>query len=630
MPIFEIDTDQGVFEIDADREPTQEEALKAISGQSNAVDPSQQALQEDSRDQYVKEAQRPFLDKAIDVATMTPKAIAGIVKAGYEGVKALPEVNGTKGGLATIGEAARRAGIDLVEGARQAGRYGLDTAVKSIARNPLKGADLLNMTVEGVRGLQSRTPSEPEIDRAMERMQLDKAIADERSKVVFEGAQPEVAEGLAQVGPLLLPGPKGLKAAGSAGAEALSGAKGALAQSLRASAEKNVSQALLQGGGTKQAKAIVERITPEILERPAKDTFALTKSGLAEKSAIAKEAAGDAISNFGKLKGDLSPKQIIDKLEDAKKPYIVDGKVIDEGAIKRIDEIKETFTQFGDSVSKEGLREIRRTFDKQISESKGFFQDINSGTTLKIKKIASDEIRGLLAQAEPDLAKLNKQFNFFANLNDVAEQTLARTKPHKQFMSTMIGAAGAASGGTVVDAAVRGTVFKYLTEAVNGPGWKLTTARVKNSIAKALGDNNPVEVANGLSRVPGFNAAPLRKALPPVIRRATPELPGNLTKKDIQDLMISQQIGEGSLSVKPDIQGRIALEDAFTQGQPASLGRDPGFTPQPGTYGLSPSPIQAAEINRQLLIKRAIEELRNQQMAQQLSSRTPKIYLPRD
>lgn len=34
MPIYEIETDQGIFEIDADREPTQEEALAAISGQS--------------------------------------------------------------------------------------------------------------------------------------------------------------------------------------------------------------------------------------------------------------------------------------------------------------------------------------------------------------------------------------------------------------------------------------------------------------------------------------------------------------------------------------------------------------------------------------------------------------------
>lgn len=34
MPIFEIETDQGVFEIEADREPTQAEALQAISGQA--------------------------------------------------------------------------------------------------------------------------------------------------------------------------------------------------------------------------------------------------------------------------------------------------------------------------------------------------------------------------------------------------------------------------------------------------------------------------------------------------------------------------------------------------------------------------------------------------------------------
>lgn len=40
MPIYRIETDQGVFKIDADQEPTPEEALQAISGQSATTPPS--------------------------------------------------------------------------------------------------------------------------------------------------------------------------------------------------------------------------------------------------------------------------------------------------------------------------------------------------------------------------------------------------------------------------------------------------------------------------------------------------------------------------------------------------------------------------------------------------------------
>lgn len=273
------------------------------------------------------------------------------------------------------------------------------------------------------------------------------------------------------------------------------GLSAAITESLRSSAEKNIQQALAPT--TRETKAMTERITPEILDRPM-ETFSLTKEGLQKLTEAQKEKAGEAIEAFGELQGEVNPSRITASLEKLKDPYTVEGRVIDPVAVERIQSIQDVFNQYGDSISMEGLRSIRRTFDAQIRESKGFFKDVNQGTILDIKKNAANDIRGILAEANPDLAKLNKQFNFWSNFNDVITKTNERTRPQQGFMPNLATMTGAATGSGLADIVVRALIFRNIAKATQSPGWKLFSAHTKNAIAKALTEPDPQAVVNAL------------------------------------------------------------------------------------------------------------------------------------
>lgn len=82
MPIFEIETDKGTFEIDADKEPTQEEALQAIAGMSQT--PSKTPEFDQFRQQFIQQAQSPVSalpGQAYDIASGLLNTIGGGVAA---------------------------------------------------------------------------------------------------------------------------------------------------------------------------------------------------------------------------------------------------------------------------------------------------------------------------------------------------------------------------------------------------------------------------------------------------------------------------------------------------------------------------------------------------------------------
>lgn len=278
-----------------------------------------------------------------------------------------------------------------------------------------------------------------------------------------------------------------------------------LQRALRESAEKNVSQALLRGGGTKQEKLMAERLAPQILERPISETFALTGKGLETKATAQKELAGEAIEAFGKLEGTTNPQRFVDAFEKLKTPYIVEGQIIDPDAIKRIEDLQGIFSQYGDSISDEGLRQIRRTFDQQIAESKGFLKDLNQGSALNLKKTAANEIRGLIADKNPDLAKINKQYNFWSNLEEVTSAANTRVRPQTGFTSKLASMIGFATGTDIGDATARAITGKLFFDAMRSPGWKLTSAKVKYKIADAVGAADPERIFNSLKSVEGFD-----------------------------------------------------------------------------------------------------------------------------
>lgn len=281
----------------------------------------------------------------------------------------------------------------------------------------------------------------------------------------------------------------GGRAVGAVAAPVL-GQLGRLSDVIKESANKKVAEGLLRGGGNAQQKAIVERITPEILDRPFLETAAVTGKGLENKAAIAKEAAGEAIEAFGALQGNANPQQIVTALEKLKQPHIVAGKSINDEAIIRIQKVQDILNQYRNSLSLEELRAIRRAFDSEVAKSKGFFKTLDEGSLLDIKKTASNEIRGILAQSEPDLALLNKEYNFWSNFDEVVSATNLRKKGQTGIGPIITTAGAVMTGRGPVDMAARGAAVSAINSALQSPGWKLASARVRSNLADAIASGN--------------------------------------------------------------------------------------------------------------------------------------------
>lgn len=262
----------------------------------------------------------------------------------------------------------------------------------------------------------------------------------------------------------------------------------ALSKGLKQSA-RNVIQKVL-APTTNPMKKTAENVTEGILKRPMKETFSLTRKGLEAKASAAKEVAGEAIDEFGELAGKTPVSTIVDALEAEKAAFVAGGKVVDPDAVAQIEGVQDIFRQYGKNIDDETMRTVRRIFDRTVSQSKGFQKTLKEGTELDVKKTAANKIRGILAEKNPVLGELNKEFTFWSNLEDVIEATNKRTVGQQGAMTTVAGIAGAATGNSTVESVVRLATFRWLAEAFRSTGWRMVNAQLKDNLAEALGNRN--------------------------------------------------------------------------------------------------------------------------------------------
>lgn len=91
MPLYQIETNQGVFEIDADREPTQQEALDAISG-ATPPEPAKTSPideQEAYKQRFIKEGTKSPLQRALEPLVSSVQSgigLADLIKQGVVGL----------------------------------------------------------------------------------------------------------------------------------------------------------------------------------------------------------------------------------------------------------------------------------------------------------------------------------------------------------------------------------------------------------------------------------------------------------------------------------------------------------------------------------------------------------------
>ena len=343
-----------------------------------------------------------------------------------------------------------------------------------------------------------------------------------------------------------------------------------IANTLRTSAEESVQKAL--GATTNKNKAIAANLAPQILARPFSETSAFSRTGLEAKAAEGKAIVGEGYNQMGPLKGSTPTQPIVDALEKEKAQFMAGGKVVDEAGYKQVESIQKLITDYGDTIDNQTLREVRHIFDKQVERSKGGFAlPPDEGTALDVKRSASNVFRKTLGNENPDFAALNKQYTFWSNLEKVIGDTNKRTAPQTGFGKDLATLAGAASGHGVVNIALKAVTFRWLSSAMKSTGWRLTSARIKNSIADSLSNGD----FKGTQKILKDS-----KFVPPMLRLPAPPEPPIITPPppDTSGIIQSSKIGP-----QPQFNPRLALP----AGKPGVIGgptriAGPAFTQEAG------------------------------------------------
>jgi hypothetical protein len=320
-----------------------------------------------------------------------------------------------------------------------------------------------------------------------------------------------------------------------------------VAPALRASAEKQVSQAL---GATKERfKAMAERLTPEILRRGLRGSREQLQTQAAETASEVGQQIDEAIEQYGARQ--VSAQPVIDALETAKNAFQIqrtipiatairegyvevlaggrtvfrkgatmapDGSVvatvaIEPRAIRQLTGLQKILTELGEAPRVDQLIAVRRAWDAVVDQAGGYAHRAPGalGMPLKdqseaaAKRQGANAIRALLDAEVPELSVINKEYHFWKSLDDVLSQTLKRTQPQAPSLTGVIQeaggrAVGATTGGVGTAFAV-GKLAKWATSVFTSPRWRLASAQAKDKLAEAIMSGNLTQIAEQLSRI---------------------------------------------------------------------------------------------------------------------------------
>jgi hypothetical protein len=187
-----------------------------------------------------------------------------------------------------------------------------------------------------------------------------------------------------------------------------------------------------------------------------------------------------------------------------------------EQAAQNVDKLKQTLSDVAEvnpatgvpEIPVDRLREMRQYFD-DIAAQAGRYD----GKTLAEKSMAeahgraADAIREELAQQFPDIAKINKEYNFWKNARQVVDETVLRREGQAKPLGRKLVSAAAAAGGAaqygplgVLLGKAAGDQFEAL---VTGPAWGTVSAVLKDRLANAMAKGNSGEIEFYLRKILG-------------------------------------------------------------------------------------------------------------------------------
>lgn len=276
-----------------------------------------------------------------------------------------------------------------------------------------------------------------------------------------------------------------------------------VAGGLRRGAEKNIERVLAP---TKEfAKVKTAKVLPELAPQAP---VAASRASFLAKAEQNVEKFGQEIDQFvksGKLTGGIPKKDLINLFEETKDRFKVGGIVVEDTPIKILDNLIATVDQFGNKLSPEDTLQLRRVWDTVVEESKGFQKTLKEGSEIKFKKEASNLIRGELAKANPELAKINKHFTLWANTAEIVEETskrkIGQTGGLKREIFTIGGAAIGSKAGGIVGTAVGATAGRKLADLFSSTAWNTVSAKIKTKLADAIVGKNSKEINNIITKI---------------------------------------------------------------------------------------------------------------------------------
>jgi hypothetical protein len=299
-----------------------------------------------------------------------------------------------------------------------------------------------------------------------------------------------------------------------------------VAKYLLGSAEKKVAQAF---GPTKEKfKAIIRKRTPEILQRGLSGS----REGLLELAEGKVDEVGQAVDDALSLVGNqpVDPSRIINALEDAKDRFrtLVKGTpvhappqyvVLDPRPIRILSHLQQKLAALGPNATIDQLVQARRVWDGVVGAAGGFAHRAPGALGLSLreqseawaKREATNEIRALLADETPDLAKVNREFSFWKDIRDTLKQTVERTAPQgpglgQQLVTGTARVAGAAvtPGGVssrVGGAYLSGKIAQHLNAILTSPRVRLFDARQRYRLAQAIVNEDTSTIARIAAQV---------------------------------------------------------------------------------------------------------------------------------
>lgn len=331
-------------------------------------------------------------------------------------------------------------------------------------------------------------------------------VFDKYGKEITPAKEPNLAGGIGEATGLLAP--FALKPA--IGAARTVAQSSGVPELLTESANKTMGQVL--NATTKGNKIRSAEVAPELVDR---GVTAFSLKGLKNK-AVGQinqlgQAIGDAWDNLpAGTKVEATPvfDQIQKSIDDTHTILDSSGKSIPKGpeaarAIKNSTALQETLLDVAEQnpttgqleIPVEKLRALRQYFDT-VSKQAGRFDGaaLKDQSTAAAHGMAADAIREELGKTFPDIAKLNKEYSFWKNVDQVVGDTLLRkqgqsTPLTKQLLGTAGAAAGYGSGG-LKGAVIGKNAMEMLQEAASSPAWRTYSAVFKDRLAKAISSGN--------------------------------------------------------------------------------------------------------------------------------------------